>query len=92
MNRKAWVEALQYIFLLTVVILNIIGLVKIETIIRDNQASTLAARQANIDRQDRIINHLDCVFLLTKKYPTIHFQALNYDQSKTYLDECAKVK
>lgn len=90
MNRKAWVEALQYIFLLTVVILNIIGLVKIETIIRDNQASTLAARQANMDRQDRIINHLDCVFLLGTKYPNVNFKALNYDQQKAYLGECAK--
>lgn len=90
MNRKAWVEALQYIFLLAVVILNIIGLVKIQTIIDENQQSTLAARQANMDRQDKIINHIDCVLLLNKKYPNVNFQTLSYDDSKAYLDKCAK--
>lgn len=83
MNRKAWIEVLQYVLLIAVLMVNIV-------VILNSQAETRKARETNKQRQVDMINHFDCVVLLTKKYPNINFQALNYDDSKRYLTECAE--
>jgi hypothetical protein len=53
-----------------------------------NQKSAIEARKANKQWIDVVVNHIDCVVLLSKKYPTVNFPALNYDQLKGYLNEC----
>ncbi len=57
----------------------------------DYQAQTLAARQANMERQDRIIGHIDCIVLLAKTHPEVNFQDLSLAETKGYINQCADV-
>lgn len=49
---------------------------------------TLKAREANRQRQDLIINHIDCIVLLSKTHPEFNFQTATLDQTKVILKEC----
>lgn len=78
------------------VIIGVVGIYKqnaISLAIQKTQesqaAATVEARKLNLARQDNIINHVDCIILLSKKYPKVNFQALNYDQLKHILNDCA---
>lgn len=63
-----------------------------QQIIQSSQTATLEARKQNAERQERTIGYIQCVILLTKKYPDVNFPSLNYDQTKAYSDECAKTE
>lgn len=88
MIRKAWVEALQYILIIAVLIVNIIGIVKIQTVINDNQAQTIVARQQNIQRQQEIKDYIKCLILLRYDNPTLTVNSTRA-QTEAALDKCA---
>lgn len=99
-------EGLLYIFILVLVIFNIAN-AKInsdnarqakETASQvaqqamDFQKQTLERSQANKDRQVDMIEHFDCVIFLQKKFPNINFEAMNYNDSKTFVNkECPTI-
>lgn len=92
-NRRIHFWNRVYRVALIVLLLIIFGMqlasnTKIQQTQAQQQDSTIEARRLNLARQDKIINHIDCVLLLTKKYPKVNFQALNYDQLKKYLNDC----
>lgn len=64
----------------------------VQYIIVGNQQSNIAARKASIERDAENKRYIQCIALLTKKYPNVNFQALSYDESKAYLVECARVQ
>lgn len=88
MIRKAWVEALQYILIIAVLVVNIIGIVKIQTVINDNQAQTIAARQTNLQHQQEIKDYIKCIVLLRYDNPTLTVNSTR-SETEVALDKCA---
>ncbi len=95
-SKKATSWMFISVFLIMIVlVIGVVGIYKQNRFGEQQAQATLEAREANKQRQeelaarqDNTINHIDCVLLLTKKYPKVNFQALNYDQTSEYLREC----
>lgn len=87
--RDRLMRVLEVVALLIIMGINIFGLFQIESIIKTDQAGTVAARQANKDRQQQITDYIKCLVLLRYDAPTLGPQSTRAE-TEAALDKCAQ--
>jgi hypothetical protein len=86
-HRDQFVRAVEIALLIAVVTFNIFLSVRLQQVIDSNQADTLQARTANIERQQQLEGYIKCVLLI--RYDVPPESLTTKEGAAAALDSCA---
>ncbi len=83
-----YLRSIVSVVLVLVVAFNILNVIRLQQVFRQNEAAAVAAREANRNRQNEIKAYIRCVILLRYDNPNLTPQSPRQDV-ETALDKCA---
>ena len=86
-HRDRFIRTVEIFILILVVVFNIFLGVRLQQVINNNQIETVAARQANIKRQQDLEQYIKCVLLI--RYDVPPEQLTTRKGTEAALDKCA---